>query len=97
MGGTLAGGNLRAKTGTIDHVSALAGYVRAQNGELVAFAILANNVPSVGQAKHVENVIGVSLASYGGAAGPVVPAAGDTVDEVDEPSGKPRRAATRRR
>lgn len=36
-------GQLRAKTGSIDGVAALAGYVPTANGELVAFAILFND------------------------------------------------------
>jgi len=64
MGGTPAAGNLRAKTGTIDHVSALAGYVNAANGEKIAFSIISNDVPSVGQAKFIENMIGAQLASF---------------------------------
>jgi len=56
--------NLRAKTGTIDHVSALSGYVRAANGERLAFAILANDVPSTWQAKRIEDQIGARLAAF---------------------------------
>src|SRR5690606_27071992 len=48
---TPAAGNLRAKTGTINHVSALSGYVRAANGERLAFAIISNDVPSTWRAK----------------------------------------------
>lgn len=36
-------GRVRAKTGTIRHVSALAGYLALDNGEKISFAILANN------------------------------------------------------
>lgn len=36
-------GQLRAKTGSIDGVAALAGYVPSQSGELLAFAILFND------------------------------------------------------
>jgi D-alanyl-D-alanine carboxypeptidase/D-alanyl-D-alanine-endopeptidase (penicillin-binding protein 4) len=61
---TPAAGNLRAKTGTIDRVSALSGYVRAQNGELLAFSILSNNVPSTWKAKRVEDRIGSRLAAF---------------------------------
>lgn len=61
---TAAAGNLKAKTGTIDRVSALSGYVRADNGELLAFAILANDVPSTFTAKRVEDRIGARLASF---------------------------------
>lgn len=56
--------NLRAKTGTIDHVSALSGYVRSANGELLAFSIMANNVPSTWRAKRIEDAIGARLAAF---------------------------------
>jgi nucleoid-associated protein YgaU len=56
--------NLRAKTGTIDNVSALSGYVRAANGERLAFSIISNNVPSTSRAKRVEDQIGVRLANF---------------------------------
>ena len=61
---TPAAGNLRAKTGTIKRVSALSGLVRSANGERILFSILANNVPSTGRAKRVEDRIGVRLASF---------------------------------
>jgi serine-type D-Ala-D-Ala carboxypeptidase/endopeptidase (penicillin-binding protein 4) len=61
---TAAQGNLRAKTGTIDRVSALSGYVRAANGERLAFAIISNNVPSTWMAKRVEDAIGARLAEF---------------------------------
>ena len=64
MGGTAAIGNLRAKTGTINYVSALSGYVRAANGERLAFSIISNNVPSTYRAKRIEDAIGARLASY---------------------------------
>jgi LysM repeat protein len=64
MGGTPAANNLRAKTGTISNVSSLSGYVRAANGELLAFSILVNDVPSTWQAKRVEDAIGVRLARF---------------------------------
>jgi D-alanyl-D-alanine carboxypeptidase/D-alanyl-D-alanine-endopeptidase (penicillin-binding protein 4) len=61
---TQAQGNLRAKTGTIDRVSALSGYVTAANGERIAFAIISNNVPSTGMAKRIEDEIGARLAAF---------------------------------
>lgn len=61
---TPAAGNLRAKTGTIDNVSALSGYVRAANGELLAFSILSNDVPSTWGAKRIEDRMGARLASF---------------------------------
>jgi serine-type D-Ala-D-Ala carboxypeptidase/endopeptidase (penicillin-binding protein 4) len=64
MHGTSAAGNLRAKTGTIDNVSSLSGYVRSQNGERLAFSIISNNVPSTWRAKRIEDAIGIRLASF---------------------------------
>jgi len=64
MYSTRAERNLRAKTGTIDRVSALSGYVRAANGELLAFSIISNNVPSTWRAKRVEDAIGARLANF---------------------------------
>lgn len=61
---TPAAGNLRAKTGTIDHVSALSGVVRSANGERIAFSIIANDVPTTWAAKRIEDRIGVMLASF---------------------------------
>ena len=61
---TGAEGNLRAKTGTIDRVSALSGYVTSSNGERLAFSIISNNVPSTWMAKRVEDAIGARLASF---------------------------------
>jgi len=61
---TAAEGNLRAKTGTINNVSALSGYVRAGNGEMLAFSIIANSVPSTWRAKRIEDAIGAKLAAF---------------------------------
>jgi D-alanyl-D-alanine carboxypeptidase/D-alanyl-D-alanine-endopeptidase (penicillin-binding protein 4) len=61
---TAAARNLRAKTGTIERVSALSGLVRAADGERLAFSILLNGAPSVARAKAVENRIGARLASF---------------------------------
>ena len=43
MVGTLAEGNVRAKTGTINGVSSLSGYVRTRDGELLAFSMMMEN------------------------------------------------------
>ncbi len=61
---TKAQGNLRAKTGTLRNVSALSGYVRASDGELLAFSIISNRVPSTWQAKRIEDRIGARLAAF---------------------------------
>lgn len=68
---TPAAGNLRAKTGTIQGVSALSGVVQSQDGERLAFSILVNGARSTVAAKRVENEIGVRLASF--LRGPDVP------------------------
>lgn len=90
MGGTPAQGNLRAKTGTINYVSALSGYVKAANGERLAFSIIANNVPSTYRAKRIEDAIGARLASYSrpvaGATAPM-PGSGAAPDAVRQSTG----------
>jgi serine-type D-Ala-D-Ala carboxypeptidase/endopeptidase (penicillin-binding protein 4) len=58
-----AAGNLRAKTGTINRVSALSGVVTSSRGEPILFSIMANDVPSSWAAKRVEDDIGIQLAS----------------------------------
>lgn len=45
--GTLAEKNVRGKTGTINQVSALSGYVTTLSGERLAFSIIINNLPDV--------------------------------------------------
>lgn len=61
---TAAAGNLRAKTGTLEHVSALSGYVRTGDGERVAFSILVNGAPSIWRAKRIEDQIAVRFATF---------------------------------
>lgn len=63
MGGSPASRNLRAKTGTMDGVSALSGMVRTRTGERVIFSILSNEVPSEIRAKRAEDQVGIRLAS----------------------------------
>ena len=43
--GTSAASNVRGKTGTIDQVSALTGYVTSKSGEKFVFCVLTNNLP----------------------------------------------------
>jgi serine-type D-Ala-D-Ala carboxypeptidase/endopeptidase (penicillin-binding protein 4) len=43
LAGTAAEGRVRAKTGTVDNVRAIAGYVDAASGETLVFSIIANN------------------------------------------------------
>ncbi|MQA90320.1 MAG: D-alanyl-D-alanine carboxypeptidase/D-alanyl-D-alanine-endopeptidase [Gemmatimonas sp.] len=87
MGGTAAARNLRAKTGTISNVSSLSGYVRAANGEFLAFSIIGNEVPSTWQAKRVEDQIGARLARFDR---PLEPAAAEvTVVEESRATNEP--------
>ncbi|MGI5865074.1 MAG: D-alanyl-D-alanine carboxypeptidase/D-alanyl-D-alanine endopeptidase, partial [Myxococcales bacterium] len=66
MEGTDAAGRLRAKTGTLENVSALSGYVQAVAGERFAFSVVANDFP--GRASPVISAIdalGAALAGFG--------------------------------
>ncbi|MCG6989367.1 MAG: D-alanyl-D-alanine carboxypeptidase/D-alanyl-D-alanine-endopeptidase [Gemmatimonadetes bacterium] len=61
---TPAAGNLRAKTGTLEGVSALSGVVQSSDGEHLAFSMVVNGTPSTGRAKRLENGVGTRLASF---------------------------------
>ena len=63
MRGTPAQGNLRAKTGTLEGVTALSGYVTTADGEELAFSILMQQFPSGARSyRHVQDRIGAFLA-----------------------------------
>jgi D-alanyl-D-alanine carboxypeptidase/D-alanyl-D-alanine-endopeptidase (penicillin-binding protein 4) len=65
MRGTAAEGNVRAKTGTMSNVRALAGYVTTRDGERLAFAALVNNFEGTGaQATQAIDAIAVRLAGF---------------------------------
>jgi D-alanyl-D-alanine carboxypeptidase/D-alanyl-D-alanine-endopeptidase (penicillin-binding protein 4) len=65
MKGTPAEGNLRAKTGTLSAVSALSGYVRSAEGEMIAFSILMQSFPeSSRRYRGVQDAIGVLLSRF---------------------------------
>ncbi len=63
MRGTAAEGRCHAKTGTIEAVSTLSGYCRADEG-LVAFSILMNGV-SVDAARRAQDEMATAIARYG--------------------------------
>lgn len=69
--GTDAVGRLRAKTGTLENVCALSGYVVAVGGERFAFSILVNDYP--GRASGVIkglDAVGAAVAAAGSSEGP---------------------------
>lgn len=65
MRGTPAAGNCRAKTGTLNGVSALAGYCRARDGGDVAFAVLLQRV-GIFTAHGVQDRIAAAIARWDG-------------------------------
>ena len=69
MEGTAAEGHLRAKTGTLEGVTSLSGYVETRSGEHLAFAVLVNDGGGLGAAAvRAVDDLGSALASAG--AGP---------------------------
>ncbi len=59
--GTAAEGNVRAKTGTIERVTSYSGYFRARGGELMTFAIIANDYDGESKAIRwkIEKIMGM--------------------------------------
>ena len=64
--GTRAAGNVRGKTGTIDQVSALSGYLTTASGEQLAFSFVVNGVISNPMRVSLIDDIVVDLANYTG-------------------------------
>ncbi len=65
MVGTPAAGNMRAKTGTLQFVRALSGYVTDADGERLVFSILNNHFTApVDSVSRFQNNVGVLLAGY---------------------------------
>jgi D-alanyl-D-alanine carboxypeptidase/D-alanyl-D-alanine-endopeptidase (penicillin-binding protein 4) len=75
MVGTKAAGNVHAKTGSLDNVSALSGYVKNADGKLLVFSVMENNFIH-GSAKPLEDAIAVTLANFS-------PESGVQTDETD--------------
>ena len=61
----VAAGVVRAKTGTLSGVSTLAGLVHDKSGRLLAFAFLADGVPSTYDADRALDVLAAKLAACG--------------------------------
>ncbi len=65
MRGTYAQGRCRGKTGTLSDVSNVAGYCRARDGHMLAYALLMNRIyPDY--AHPIQDQMQVALAQYGG-------------------------------
>ncbi len=79
LDGPETAGRVRAKTGTLDGVNTLAGYLETVDGERLAFAILVNDAPgrSAVVAPAIDAVVAalVTRGAAGPAAGPAVVAA----------------------
>ncbi len=67
MKGTPAEGNLRAKTGSLNSVASLSGYVTTAAGERLVFSMMLNNYPSASALRRDSiDAIGILLASFAG-------------------------------
>jgi len=64
--GTRATGNFRGKTGTIDQVSALSGYLTTAAGEQLVVSIIVNGVPTGRDRTGLIDEIVVNLANFDG-------------------------------
>jgi D-alanyl-D-alanine carboxypeptidase/D-alanyl-D-alanine-endopeptidase (penicillin-binding protein 4) len=65
MRNTTAAGNLRAKTGTLNNVSGLSGYVTSAAGERLAFSLIVNHYPDDNSPRqNYLDSIAVLLASF---------------------------------
>jgi D-alanyl-D-alanine carboxypeptidase/D-alanyl-D-alanine-endopeptidase (penicillin-binding protein 4) len=69
MDGTEAAGRLRAKTGTLENVTSLSGYVETASREKLAFAIFVNDFTGrSSRAARVVDALAAALAAQGGGA-----------------------------
>jgi len=66
MKGTSVEGNLRGKTGTIDQVSALSGYLTTAGGEQLVLSIVVNGVSTGRERTSLIDDIVVNLANFNG-------------------------------
>lgn len=63
MQNTPAAGNVHAKTGSLDNVSALSGYVTTADQQKLVFSVMTNNYIK-SSTKPLEDAIAIALASY---------------------------------
>ncbi|MBO4661894.1 MAG: D-alanyl-D-alanine carboxypeptidase/D-alanyl-D-alanine-endopeptidase [Bacteroidaceae bacterium] len=61
MRNTLAHSKVRAKTGTVNGVSTLSGYLKAQNGHVLAFSILMNSITGSESARSLQNILCIEM------------------------------------
>lgn len=64
--GTRVADNFRGKTGTLDQVSALSGYVTTAAGDQLVVSVIVNNVPLIADRLRIIDGIVVQLANYTG-------------------------------
>lgn len=71
MKGTPAENNLRGKTGTLEFVRSLSGYVTTADGERLVYSFLSNHyTTSVAEMTKVQDAVGALLAGYRGSPPP---------------------------
>ena len=86
---TVAAGRVRAKTGTLDHVAGLAGFVDRPGTAALAFALLANDLPDrAATGRALQDRVALALAAY-----PDAPAPGAIGPEPARRSGSPEAVA----
>lgn len=69
--GSEAVGRLRAKTGTLENVSALSGFVQATGGEMFVFSMMVNDYPGrSGPVVQGLDALGAAVAATGSSLGP---------------------------
>lgn len=61
---TPAAGRLHAKTGALEGVVSLSGWIRPPRGSALEFTFLANGIPGESRGRQLQELIGVALALY---------------------------------
>ncbi|MGC4000568.1 MAG: D-alanyl-D-alanine carboxypeptidase/D-alanyl-D-alanine-endopeptidase [Anaeromyxobacter sp.] len=90
MEGTEAAGRLRAKTGSLEGVVSLAGYVQTAGGKVLAFAVLVNDSPGRWPVLRAVDAVGATLAASGGPPGALAAAAAPPPAPVPDLAGAAR-------